>query len=78
MRYDVAMESFNAVFVQDGDWVVGWVEELPGAIAQERTLEEARVSLRAAFRDVLEANRELARETAAGRELLREPITAGA
>ena len=69
------MDSFTAVFAKDGDWVVGWVEELPGAVAQERTLDEARASLREALLDVLAANRELAREAAGGQELLREPMT---
>ncbi|MGE3073484.1 MAG: type II toxin-antitoxin system HicB family antitoxin [Dehalococcoidia bacterium] len=69
------MEPFTAVFTQDGEWVIGWIEEIPGAVAQERTIEEARVSLRAALVDVLEANRELARETAGDHELHREPMT---
>jgi len=56
------METFTAVFTQDGDWVIGWVEEMPGAVAQEKTLEEARMSLQLALRDVVDANRELARE----------------
>jgi predicted RNase H-like HicB family nuclease len=72
------MESFTAVFTQDGDWVVGWVEEMPGAVAQERTLDEARVSLREALKDVLAANREPAREAGEGHGLLREPMTIGA
>jgi predicted RNase H-like HicB family nuclease len=69
------MEPFTAVFAQDGEWVVGWIEEIPGAVAQERTIEEARVSLRAALLDVIEANRELARESAAEHELVREPMS---
>jgi predicted RNase H-like HicB family nuclease len=75
--YHVAMESFTAVFTEENGWVIGWVEEMPGAVAQEKTLEEARVSLRAALNDVLEANRELTREAAAGQKLLREPLTLG-
>ncbi len=69
------MEPFTAVFTQDGDWVVGWIEEMPGAVAQERTLEQARESLREALKDVLEANRELGRTAAEGHELIREPMT---
>ena len=69
------MEAFTAVFTNDGDWVVGWIEELPGAVAQERTIEEARLSLREALKDVLAANRELARSAGEGHELVREPMT---
>lgn len=50
------MEAFTAVFAEEGEWVIGWVEELPGAVARERSLDEARESLREALRDVLSAN----------------------
>ena len=53
------MREFTALFRQSGEWWIGWVEELPGANAQERTLAEARESLREAVRDILEVNREL-------------------
>ncbi len=69
------MEPFSAVFAQEGEWVVGWIEEMPGAVAQERTLEEARASLKEALKDVLAANRELARAAGEGHELLREPMS---
>jgi len=54
------MREFTAVFRKDGDWWFGWTEELSGANAQERTLDEARESLRSAIVDVLAANREIA------------------
>jgi predicted RNase H-like HicB family nuclease len=69
------MEPFNAVFVQEGEWILGWIEEMPGAVAQERTLDEARASLKEALKDVLAANRELARAAAEGHELIREPMS---
>ena len=65
---------FTAVFQQDGDWWIGYVEELPGANAQELTLEEARESLAEAIRDVLEANRELTRTEFEDKEVVRETI----
>lgn len=67
---------FTAVYQQDEGWWVGYVEELPGANAQERTLEEARESLREAVADVLEANRELTRTEFGGGDVVREPIGA--
>ena len=66
---------FTAVFQQDEGWWIGYVEELPGANAQERTLEEARESLVEAIRDVLEANRELTRTEFEDGEVVREPIS---
>lgn len=65
---------FTAVYQRDGEWWIGYVEELPGANAQEHTLEEARESLREAVSDVLEANRELTRTEFEGREVVREPL----
>jgi transcriptional regulator with XRE-family HTH domain len=67
--------TFTAVYQRDGDWWIGYVEELPGANAQERTLEEARESLREAVSDVLEANRELTRTEFEGRDVVREPLS---
>jgi predicted RNase H-like HicB family nuclease len=55
-----SMEAFMAVFIEDGEWVIGWVEEVQRAVAQERTSEQARESLRQALTEVLAANLELA------------------
>lgn len=70
------MGPFTAVYQRDGEWWIGYVEELPGANAQERTLEEARESLREAVADVLDANRELTRTEFEGRDVVREPLQA--
>jgi len=67
------MERFTAVFEQEGDWWIGYVEELPGANTQGRTLEEARDNLRDAVQLVLEANRELARREAERQSSLGNP-----
>jgi predicted RNase H-like HicB family nuclease len=69
-----SMEQLTAVFERDGDWWVGYVEELPGANTQGSTLEEARENLREAVKLVIEANRELARQDAEGKDVLREPL----
>jgi predicted RNase H-like HicB family nuclease len=52
--------TFTAVFRQRGDWWIGYIEELPGANTQGRTLEEARENLKEAVQLVIETNRELA------------------
>ena len=44
------MEKFTAVFEQDGEGWIGYLEELPGANTQGRTLEEARENLKDAVR----------------------------
>lgn len=68
------MEHFTAVFERDGDWWIGYVEELPGANTQGRTLDEARENLKEAVSLVIEANRELARRETEGRDVVREEL----
>ena len=50
---------FTGVFVKSGDCYTAYAEELPGAVTQGRTLEEAQENLIEAIELVLEANREL-------------------
>jgi predicted RNase H-like HicB family nuclease len=66
--------QFTAVFRPVPGGYVGYVEELPGANTQGATLEEARANLAEAVELVLEANRALAREDAAGVDVIREPL----
>lgn len=58
---DVMEIDLTAVYVRDGDWIVAWLEELPGVATQGATLEEARDNLRDALQLTIEARRELAR-----------------
>jgi predicted RNase H-like HicB family nuclease len=67
--------TFTSVYVKSGDWYVGYIEEVPGANTQGRTLDEARENLREALELVLAANRELAERELAGKDVVREPIT---
>ncbi len=66
--------TYTAVFERDGDWWIGYVEELPGANTQGATLDEARENLKEAITLVIEANRELARRETAGRQVIRETL----
>ena len=56
--------EFTAIVKRDGEWWLGWVEEVPGANAQEKTKEELIISLREAARDILELRCEEARKQA--------------
>lgn len=67
--------SFTAVFEKTDDWYIGYVQQLPGANVQERTLEEARKSLREAIELILISNRELAEQQLSGKDVVREQIT---
>lgn len=66
--------QLTAVYQKVEDGFVAFVEELPGANTQGRTLEEARENLAEAIELVLEANRALAQELTQGREVIRERI----
>jgi predicted RNase H-like HicB family nuclease len=69
--------SLTAVFQKVAEGYIGFVEELPGANTQGDTLDEVRENLKEAVQLVLEANRQLAEEDLAGRDVIREafPIT---
>lgn len=49
---------YNAVIKQDGDWWIGWVEEIPGVNCQEATREELLESLKTTLEEALEFNRQ--------------------
>jgi predicted RNase H-like HicB family nuclease len=66
--------QFTAVYIQVPEGYIAFVEELPGANTQGDTLEEARENLREAVALVLEANRELAEQSLAGQQVMREPF----
>jgi len=65
---------FTGVFEKVGDWYIGYIEELPGANTQGKTLEEARENLREAIELILLSNRELAEKDLAGKNVIREEI----
>ena len=50
--------EFTAIFDQDGDWLIAYCPEIPGANGQGRTREEARESLAEAIALILEDRRE--------------------
>ena len=50
--------TYTAVTKRDGDWWIGWIEEVPGVNCQERTKEDLLGSLTATLREALEFNRQ--------------------
>lgn len=59
--------SYNAIIRRDGQWWIGWIEEVPGVNSQGATRDELLANLREALSDALEMNRDDARR-AAGRD----------
>jgi predicted RNase H-like HicB family nuclease len=61
-----AVSHDTAVVKQDGDWWLGWVEEVHGVNAQEPTHEALLASLKEVLQEALEINRAEARAAAGG------------
>jgi predicted RNase H-like HicB family nuclease len=46
--------QYTAVIKKDGNWWIGWIEELPGVNCQERARKELVESLRITLKEALE------------------------
>jgi len=66
--------KLTAVFQKVREGYIGFVEELPGANTQARTLKQARANLAEALELVLRANRTLAKKSIGKRKVIREPL----
>lgn len=67
------MTEYTAVVKQEGEWWIGWIEEIPGVNCQERTHQELLDTLRVTLREALGFNRQEAK-AAAGPGYEEEPI----
>jgi len=56
--------EYTAVVKQDGEWWIGWIEEVPGVNCQEDSREKLLESLRVTLNEALDFNREDARRMA--------------
>ena len=57
-------QTYTAVVKQDGEWWIGWIEEVPGVNCQERTRDKLLESLRVTLAEALEMNRTDAKNAA--------------
>lgn len=73
VTFSAMNSTFTAIVKQDGDWWVGWIEEVPGVNGQERTKDKLLASLKEILSEALEFNRQEAREAAQG-EFTEEPV----
>lgn len=55
---------YTAVIKRDGDWWIGWIEEVPGVNCQEATREELLETLRITLQEALEFNKQEAIKSA--------------
>ena len=52
-------QQFTAVYLKRPDWILGWVEEIPGVNTQGKTIRETKENLQEALNLILKTNREL-------------------
>jgi predicted RNase H-like HicB family nuclease len=57
-------QTYTAVVKQQGEWWIGWIEEVPGVNCQEHTRDELLESLRTTLAEAIEFNRDEARDAA--------------
>lgn len=57
-------QTYTAVIKHEGDWWIGWIEELPGVNCQEASRDELVQSLRVTLGEAIEFNREEALDAA--------------
>ena len=50
--------EYTAIIKQQGDWWIGWIEEVPGVNCQERSRQELIESLRITLQEAIEFNRQ--------------------
>lgn len=51
-------QAYTAVIKHDGDWWIGWIEEVPGVNCQEASKNELLTSLREALGEAVQFNRQ--------------------
>jgi hypothetical protein len=56
--------EYTAILKNDGDWWIGWIEEVPGVNCQEKTRDRLLASLRLTLQEALEFNRQEAMRSA--------------
>lgn len=56
--------TYTAIIKKDAGWWIGWIEEVPGVNAQEKTKKALLASLQIILKEALAFNREEARKAA--------------
>ena len=66
-------QTFEATIERRDKWYIGWVDAVPGAFSQGKTVEEVEENLKEAVQLILESQREL-RDEGTGGEILKKKI----
>ena len=64
--------TFEATIEKRDKWYIGWVDAVPGAFSQGRTIKEVQENLKEAVQLILESQQELKAKGMAGKILKRK------
>lgn len=56
--------TYTAILKKDGDWWIGWIEEIPGVNCQEKSREELLEALKITLKEAIDLNRQEALQAA--------------
>jgi len=59
--------EFTAIYKKSGKWYLGWVEEIPGANTQGKTLKEVKENLKEAVLLILQAYKKSSKKEIKGK-----------
>lgn len=65
-------QTFEATIEKRAKWYIGWVDAVPGAFSQGKTIEEVEENLKEAVQLILESQRELRDKGTRGQVLTRK------
>ncbi len=65
-------QTFEATIEKRDKWYIGWVEAVPGAFSQRRTIKEVEENLKEAVQLILESQRERSDKGTNGETLKRK------
>ena len=63
-RCNMSTAPYTAVIRQDGEWWIGWIEEIPGVNSQGPTRDALLENLKSALSEAIEMNRDDAKRAA--------------
>lgn len=66
-------QTFEASIEKREKWYIGWVDAIPGAFSQGKTIKEVEENLKEAVQLILESQREL-RDTGSSGDVLKRKI----
>jgi len=66
--------QFTAVYKKSGKWYLGWIEEVPGANTQGKTLKETKENLKEALLLILKAYKNANKKELKGK-VIKEPLS---